>query len=273
MIMKRGKVLLLLLAAGLLVLTACSPKDIQPFEGRLSFQVKESYRQMAEGVEPSICLSMETEKIYECCNYSIVADFLRTNALLMLDIKGIERPAICLTALGPAVGGRFLELGEGVYSLEFRCGSARRSVYELAVNGEAITIAESSGAGGTFTVPQSTLWWRYPRNSFAVICGTTVETAWVFEDFLGRLQAGVDLVLHEFPPDGEIGYPRAPQGYYVNHPSRFFLYGEAVDFEEAGEILREYVRDVIGGMTGVNIWLLNWKNESFRSSMMGSGPE
>jgi hypothetical protein len=273
MIMKRGKVLLLLLAAGLLVLTACSPKDIQPFEGRLSFQVKESYRQMAEGVEPSICLSMETEKIYECCNYSIVADFLRTNALLMLDIKGIERPAICLTALGPAVGGRFLELGEGVYSLEFRCGSARRSVYELAVNGEAITIAESSGAGGTFTVPQSTLWWRYPRNSFAVICGTTVETAWIFEDFLGRLQAGVDLVLHEFPPDGEIGYPRAPQGYYVNHPSRFFLYGEAVDFEEAGEILREYVRDVIGGMTGVNIWLLNWKNESFRSSMMGSGPE
>ena len=268
--MKRGKVVLLFLAVGLLVLTDCSPKDIQPFEGRLFFAVKESYRQMAEGVEPSLYLVMETEKIYGCCNYRIPFDLGRYGARLNVDIRGIEVPVICLTALGPAVGARFLEIENGIYSLEFHCGSARRSVYELAVNGEAITIAESSGAGGTFTVPQSTLLWRYPRNSFAVICGTTVETDWVFEDFLGRLQAGVDLVPHEFPLDGEIGYPRAPQGYYVNHPSRFFLYGEDEDFMAAGEILREYVRDVIGGMTGVNIWLLSWKNESFRSWMMGS---
>ena len=116
------------------------------------------------------------------------------------------------------------------------------------------------------------LWWRYPANSFAVICGTTLEASWVFDDFLGRLQGGLELVPHEFPPGGEIGYPRASEGSQVDHPAKYFLYENESDFSAAGEILEDYVRDVIGGMTGVHIWLLNWKNESFRSWTMGPVP-
>jgi hypothetical protein len=272
MSMGANRVLLSLGLVGLLGLAGCSPKDIGALEGRVFFSVKESYRGAEEGVEPSLYLDMETEKIYGCLNYRILFDLVRDIAGLRVNIEGIEVPDVCLTALGPAWGAAFLELQEGVHSLEFRYGAGQRCVFEVTVENESISIHETSGSGGIFTVPRFTLWWRYPVNSFAVICGTTLEASWVFDDFLGRLQAGVDLVAHEFPPEGEIGYPRAFEGAQVDHPAKYFLFEGEADFSVAGEILREYVRDVIGGMTGVHIWLLNWKNESFRSWMMGSGP-
>lgn len=266
------RVLITLGQVGLLGLAGCSPKDIGALEGRLFFTVKESYRQMAEGVEPSLYLDMETEKVYPCFNYRILFDLDRGSAGLNVDIQGIEAPGICLTALGLARGDAFLDLQEGVYSLEFRYSPRQRSIYQVSILDESVTVADLLVKGDQFTMPRFRVWWRYPVNSFAVICGTTAEMAWVFEDFLGRLQTGLELVPHEFPPTGEVGFPRAPQGYQVNHPSSYFLYKNATDFSAAGEILREYVRDVVSGMPGVSIWLLNWKNESFRSWMMGSGP-
>lgn len=268
--MKKRKGVLLFLAAGIFILAGCGPKNIQPLEGRILFCVKEAYIGAAEGVEPTLYLFMETEKIYPCMNYSIEADIELQGTALNVDIRGVYQPEICLTALGPAVKGEFLKMEDGVYSLKFRNGPVFQSSYEVSIADDAVIVTEFSGQ--TFTLPKFNVWWRYPRNSFAVICGTTTETAWVFEDFLGRLQAGVDLVAHEFPPHGEIGYPRAPQGHQINHPSRCFIHEGDADFAAAGEILREYVRDVIGGMTGVSIWLLNWKNESFRSWTMAPAP-
>lgn len=270
--MRCGRVVFPLFLVGVFSLAGCSPKDIRALEGRIFFSVQESYRQMAEGVEPSLYLSMETEKAYECCNYSIVADYQRAGAVQKVDIRGIEVPVICLTAFGPARGDRFLELEEGVYTLEFRYGPLFRSVYKMTISREAVAINQTSGLAGLFTVPKFTVWWRYPRNSFAVICGTTTDKVWIYEDFLGRLRAAVDLTAHIFPPAGEIGYPRAPQGHQVNHPARYFVYRSEADFAAAGAVLRAYVRDVIGQTQGVSIWLLNWKNESFRSWMMGPTP-
>lgn len=272
MVMKIGRPLILFVSAGLLFLAGCTPRDIQSLEGRILFSVKESYREMEVGTEPSPYLSMETEKIYGCFNVSIVSGLRRSDARLNVDIEGIETPEICLTAFGPARGFNFLDLEDGDYSLEFRYGPLFRSAYELSISSEAITVAEASGGGGLFTKPKFTIWWRYPLNSFAVICGTTTGTSWAFEDFLGRLRSGVDLTPHEFPAYGEIGYPRAWEGAQVNHPARYFLYESEADFAEAGEVLREYARNVIGGMTGVHIWILNWKYESFRSWTIGPQP-
>lgn len=270
--MKTSKACVLLIAAAFVLLAACAQKNITAREGRFFFAVSEAYPGGKEGVEPSLFLSMETEKIYPCCNYSIETFFQRLGSLLSVNVRGIYKPDICLTALGPAFWGDFLELEEGVYSLEFMDG-LQKNVFELTVALNAVTVAEASGSGVGFALPKYTAFWRYPRNSFAVLCGTTDDTAWIYEDFLARLRDAVDLQEHEFPPYGEIGYPRAPQGSRVNHPARYFLYGEDTDFAAAGDVLRAYVRDVIGGIQGVSIKLLNWKNESFRSWQMAGTPD
>lgn len=270
--MKTSKACCLLLSAVFVLFAACAQKNITAREGRFFFGVREAYPGGKAGVEPSLLLSMETEKIYSCCNYSIETFFQRLGSLLSVDIRGILQPDICLTALGPAFWGDFLELEEGVYSLEFMDG-LQKNVFELTVAQNAVTVAEASGSGVGFALPKYTVFWRYPRNSFAVLCGTMDDTAWIYEDFLSRLRAAVELQEIEFPAYGELGYPRAPQGSHVNHRARFFTYAEESDFQAAGDVLRAYVRDVIGQPQGVSIWLLNWKNESFRSWQMAGMPD
>ena len=266
--MKGYKVLFLSALACLALLSACSERTLAAREGRIFFAVSEHYQDGKEGVAPSILLSMNTEKIYPCCNYSIEAYFQRFLFSLSVDIRGIRQPDLCLTALGPASWGDFLELDDGVYSLELSDGPLNSS-YELEVTEEALTVSRPSGhAPADFASPEFLVWWRYPRNSFVVLCGTMEDTAWIYEDFLQRLRGAVELEEIEFPADGELGYPRAPEGHYVDHPARYFVYDEEADFAAAGEVLRAYVRDVIGQPLGVSIWLRNWKNESFRSWMM-----
>ena len=270
--MKASKACFLLLSAVLVLFAACAQKNITAREGRLFFAVHEAYPGGKEGVEPSLLLSMETEKIYGCCNFIIDAFIHHLGSLLSVDIRGILQPDICLTALGPACLGHFLELEEGVYSLEFMDG-LQKNVFELTVTQDSMTVAEASGSGLGFALPKYTVFWRYPRNSFAILCGMMNDTAWIYEDFISRLRAAVELQEIEFPAYGELGYPRAPQGHHVNHPARFFSYAEESDFQAAGDVLRAYVRDVIGQPQGVSIWLLNWKNESFRSWQMAGMPD
>jgi hypothetical protein len=268
--MKASRACCLILAALIVLLAACAQKNITASEGRILFAVSESYPGGKEGVEPSLFISMETEKIYPCCNYSIETFFQRVGSLLSVEARGIYKPDFCLTALGPALWGDFLELEEGVYSMELMDGT-QKNVFELTVTQDALTVAGASGGG--FALPKSTVFWRYPRNSFAVLCGTMDDSAWIYEDFLSRLRVAVELREIEFPAYGELGYPRAPEGHHVDHPARFFTYAEDSDFQASGEVLRAYIRDVIGQPQGVSIRLLNWKNESFRSWQMAVTPD
>jgi hypothetical protein len=270
--MKRTASYCLLLSAALVLLAACSQESVTPPEGRFFFTVKEAYQGGKEGVEPSLFLLTETEKIYGCCNCSIAASYRRLGALLAVDILGIRLPVICLDALGPAHRGDFLELEEGVYSLEFSHAS-QKSAYELEVTRDALTVSLASSPLTEFAVPKFSVWWRYPRNSFVYLCGTTEATAWIYEDFLQRLRATVELEEIEFPASGELGYPRAPQGHHVDHPARYFIYANDDVFRAAGEALRAYIRDVIGHPSGVGISLRNWKNESYLSWMMDGTSE
>jgi hypothetical protein len=260
---------------GLIVLSSCAapPADLNAREGRIFFSVSEVFRNGAEGVEPSLGLGQETEKIYGCCNYSIAASLHRFGGRLNISIEGIEMYDVCLTALGPATRLDLLELEEGVYDLEFMDGP-NRCHYILTVTENAFLVADPPGvAPPGFVKPKFRVWWRYPRNSFAVLCGTMEDSAWVNEDFLQKLRAAVGLEEITFPADGELGYPRAPEGHWVDHPARYFAYAAESDFAAAGEVLEAYVRDVIGRMPGVGIWLINWKNQSFRSWMMTGASE
>jgi len=256
---------ILLLAACFLSGTACSERTLTPLEGRILFSVGESYRNMSEAGPPAIIFRLETEKVYGCCNYSLVTQLARVGGDVVADIQGVEAPGICLTALGPACFGDFIDLENGRYVLTIRDGRGR-SEYQLTVDEDSLAILGPAEAG--WAAPKYSVFWRYPRDSFAVLCGTTTETAWIYEDFLARLGDAVELREIEFAAFGERCYPRAPQGHGVDHPGRYFVYEGQEDFAAAGEVLRAYVRDVIGPIQGVGITLLNWRNESFRSWLM-----
>src|SRR5512137_1894942 len=231
-------------------------RDLAPREGRVVFSVGESYRSTPE--PPTIHLRLEAEKIYACCNYILVSRLSHSGNEIIADIQGIDESVLCFTALGPAGSKEFIELEKGRYALQFRDGH-EWSAYWLTVDEGARTIQGQAESGSGLAIPASTVFWRYPQNSFAVICGTTVETAWIFEDFLAKLRAAVDLREIEFPAYGELGYPRAPQGHWVNHPGRYFVYEDPSAFAAAGEVLRAYVRDVIAATSGVGIELRNWR--------------
>jgi hypothetical protein len=263
--MKASSVLALMAGLTLFWGSACSERTLTPREGRVVFSVGESYRSTPG--PPTIQLRLETEKIYPCCNYILVTRLSHSGSEFIADIQGIDESVVCFTSLGPAGFSEFIELGNGRYALQFRDGH-EWSAYWLTVDEGALTIQGQAESGSGLAIPASTVFWRYPQNSFAVICGTTVETAWVFEDFLSRLRAAVELREIEFPAYGELGYPRAPQGHWVNHPGRYFGYGDPQDFAAAGEVLRTYVRDVIGPLQGVGIELRNWLNESYMSWLM-----
>lgn len=236
-------------------------------EGGLFFAVSESYADLSRITEPALALSMATEKIYGCCNFRIETDVRTPDGQFQVEIRGVDMSGPCLMALGPACSRDFTDLPAGIYTLVLKEG-LRQDSYVLEVKPESVTVSGGPPAWVGFTRPRFTVFWRYPRNSFAYLCGTTEDTVWIYEDFLAKLRAEVELEEHIFPPNGEIGFPRATQGYHRDMPGRYFVYRTEEDFARAGEILRSYSRDVISQYQGVGVWLLNWKNQEYCSWLL-----
>jgi hypothetical protein len=245
-----------------LLAVRCATPVNNPIEGKVLFKIQETYA--AENTEPVLTLLMQTEKVYECCNYRINDTVSVAGGKVHVDLQGVVVPDICLTALGSAFSSEPLVLADGSYALRFT-KSLFTSNCSLTVTPEKIEIG---AAAFDFVVPQATVFWRYPQNSFAYLCGTTADTAWIYDDFLAQIRAAVPLEEITFPDYGETGYPRATQGYWNNGPARYFVYGGESDFDSAGELLRIYAQQVLSQHSGVGIWLLNWKNRAFRSWQM-----
>lgn len=238
-----------------------------PSKGGFIFSVEEGYVNWSESADPKILLSMQTDQIYSCCNYSILANTGWANGKLRVEVLGIFKPDICLTATGPAKLRRQLDLPTGEYELEIS-DWPKIDRYRLVVTETSIQLHSKKS---NFTKPKSTLVWRYPRKSFAYVCGTTVETSWIYNDFLDSLLTLPNVTTYEFPDDGTIPYPDSSDGHWRNHPAKYFLYATESDYLEAGEMLRRYSEQVISQHMGVGIYLLNYRNQWFRSWLWTRG--
>ncbi|OYD17638.1 hypothetical protein CH333_00025 [candidate division WOR-3 bacterium JGI_Cruoil_03_44_89] len=259
-------VCLFLLALSLFGFLSCdifnfSKKELKPIEGDITFSVKEGYREHDSISEPGIMLSMVTEKIYPCCNWSIISEVSVKGNKISIEILGIYVPEICLTALGPATSTSFLDISNGEYLLYFSYGNMTDG-YVLTVTDSFIKVTEEVTR---FTKPEFKLFWRYPQNSFAYLCGTTTETSWICEKFLDTLLSEIDLEEFQFPDSGEIPYPRSSDGHYYDMPAKYFFYEKDEDFDKAGAILKSYTQNVITQYSGVGISLINWKNKKYLS--------
>jgi hypothetical protein len=204
---------------------------------------------------------MTTEKIYGCCNFSIMSEILKVGNNITVKLLGINMPPICFTSLGPALSREFLNISRGNYSLDFIYGFLRDS-YELIVTDSSIEVIKTISQ---FTEPEFKVFWRYPPNSFVYLCGTTTETSWICQDFLNALVSEIGLEEFHFPDYGEICYQRSSMGHYYDMPARYFVYDKEEDFARAGQILEAYTKGVIVNYSGVGLSLENWKGEFFYS--------
>ena len=250
-----------------LVLTGCHIFDsdrrdrTRALDSDVIFNLSEGYKDYLVIDEPRIRLLLRTEVIYGCCNYSILSDVSFEPRGIGVDIRGIYTPEICLTATGPAKYSLLFDIQNGIYLLTFSNGDFTDR-YTLEVTDSFIRISE---VASQFTKPEYKLYWRYPPNSFAYLCGTTHGTMWIWEDFLNVLLDELELEKFEFPNTGVIPYPHSTSGYYVNMPGLYFTYDDETDFEKAGELLKAYSKDVISNYSGVGITLVNWKNKRYLS--------
>ena len=262
---------LFLFALSLLVFLSCNtfdssgkeprPKELRPIEGKIIISIHEGYQDHDSISEPSIMLSMATEKIYPYFNWSIPSKITVGSNKISIDLLGIHVPELGLPAIGPAKFTSFLDISEGEYLLYFYYrGVIDR--YVLTITDSSIEITEYVSQ---FTKPKFKLFWRYPPNSFVYLCGTTTETSWICEDFLDTLLSEIDLEEFQFPDFGEIPYPRSSDGHYYDMPAKYFFYKKDDDFDKAGEILKSYTQNVIAQYSGIGISLISWDNKKYFS--------
>jgi len=233
--------------------------DLEPIEGGVIFKIIETHP--GPPCEPVVTLLMRTEKIYSCCNIEIAADVSVDRNIILVTLAGIRIPDVFLHMLGPATASVLLPHAQGERTLHFLY-SGTWDTYICEVNDSFI---KTEPLTATFTEADISLYWRYPENSFAYLCGTTHETAWIYEDFLDTLLSKVDLIEFQFPDSGSICYPCSTQGHHADMPARYFLYNTVTDFEQAGAVLEAYTASIISNYSGVGISLLNWRQEIFAS--------
>ncbi len=233
-------------------------------DGRVIVRIFERYSVYGLPDSPTIFLGMQTERIYPCCNFSILADIYSNASIVTVQLKGIFEPEACLTALGPATYSKPLALPAGTYQLVVVNGSkSDRRLLEVTTS--SIRISPSTT---TVSVVPSSLTWRIPAKSFAYVCGTTVESAWMCDAFRDSLLSIPSLREFTFPDSGEVPYPLKSSGYWHNAPARYFMYAEEADFESAGALLKRYAHETIGNKQGIGMYLQNWRNITFRSWLL-----
>jgi len=236
-------------------------KKLEGIEENIIFSIREGYQSYNTISEPKIFLFMATEKENHCCADSIVAEVSISGDTIFIELLGIYLPEVRPRAFGPATAISFLDIPNGDYTVYF-FNNGQTDTYVLTVTDGYISISKKVSH---FTIPEFTLFWRYPSNTFAYLCGTTTATTWICEDFLDTLLSRVNLQEFIFADSGEIPYPKASMGYYYDMPAKYFHYDNEDDFEEAGEILTTYTHNVINQYQGIGIQLINWKNKRYYS--------
>jgi hypothetical protein len=260
-------------AAALSVLLAAAPGCVDDpprgrsaeLDGDIRFQIREAYgrpgRQTPEPQfvgEPRLLLSLWTEREYSCANWGIVYRCRAEQDGLRVDLPSRSIDDFCLTAFGPATAAFFVDLDPGDQRLVLSKPGGGLAGFQVSVSPQAVRVSPDSAG---FASTPARVYWRYPPRSFACLCGTTTETSWMCDDFVGRLQAAVELEEIAFPDSGLAPYPRASSGHWFEAPGRYFRYGSEADFAAASTVLQDYAREVIGTQQGIGISLHSWRNE------------
>ncbi|MHB1688061.1 MAG: hypothetical protein ACYCVH_11890 [Ignavibacteriaceae bacterium] len=237
---------------------------LTPIDSKILFDVSESYDNYNVGTPPRLYLTLSTEKAYGCSNFSIVTSVQINNNNLFVRLSGVSEPNICLTALGPATSRTKIDLADGDYSLQI-IYPGFKDKYSLTISDSNVLINGDSTAN---TKPRNRIILRYPKNSFAYLCGTLLSDSSIYNNFLDTLRSKINIVEFHFPLEGKIPYPTALGGSYYDPPARYFYYKTESDFDQAADILKQYKDKYLNGKDGYGISLINWLGKQINSWML-----
>ena len=225
----------------------------------IEFMAIEVYSNSSAIESPTLKLRLKTIEEFPCVNYNLATtEFINDNELI-IRFENILEPSICLTAIGPAISE--IDLPENINKLTFINGNVIDS-YNIIINNQEVDI---SIIQSNFTNSLYEKTFRYPENSFAFVCGTNTTNTYLYDDFLNILLNNQSLAEFNFNGVGRIPYPESSSGHWVNHPSRYFKYINASDFENLGQILSDFTTQNITPNSGVTIRLISWDNRKHLS--------
>ena len=263
------KIINLILVLNFLFFSSCDILDsenstISPLDSKVDFKVIESYDNYETVSTPKVFIELITEKIYGCINYGIVTDFKIGDKTIDINIIGIDKPGACLTALGPAYARIKLGQLSGVYEIKIQ-GNEFVNKYNLLISDSLIIL---DGKETSHTKPLIHFLYRYPKDSFAYLCGTTLSDTTICEGFIDTLRSVINITEFNFSDIAEIPYPSSSQGHHYDANARYFYYESEEEFDKIQEVMKSYKQTYFPNDDGVGLTIINWMNKKFHSSLL-----
>ncbi|MCB0744537.1 MAG: carboxypeptidase regulatory-like domain-containing protein, partial [Ignavibacteriae bacterium] len=211
---------------------------------KLNFKVYEGYSWLYsyDIEEPFVKIYIETEEVFGCSNYKIITKNKITQNIVDIAFEEISDTGVCATSIGPATIDIPLKILEGKYTLNIK--------QQDVVDKYFVTVSDTSiliEPNGVNLISQSkySIFWRYPKKSFALIAGATEATKEIYYNFVKMISDSTNVYEITLPDYGQLCYPRNTQGLYVEFPSKFYKYKNEEEFDKIGSMLIKYSKENI----------------------------
>ncbi|MBL1212668.1 MAG: hypothetical protein HND52_04790 [Ignavibacteriae bacterium] len=234
---------------------------VTALDSKVEFKIFESYETLNKVEEPKVYIEMKTEKIYGCFNFSILTEQSISSNKIDIQILGIYKPGVCLTALGPA--SRRIRLGSlsGVYEITIR-NNQFNDKYNLLIT-DSLIISDGKDTDNTKSL--TSFLHRYPQNSFAYLFGSLDSLKYFREEFIDTLSTVINIEEFFFSEFASIPYLESSQGHQYDAPAKYFNYESEEDFNRIEGVMKSFIEKQSPENSSYSISIINWKNQKIRS--------
>lgn len=260
MTISRNFTLLTLFALTSITLTGClnNSTKMENIANGINFSAAE-YFEYSNSL-PIPAFGLFTNDNTSCANNLIYNRIYMSGTELEIEIEGYNKSGSCMGDPAPATGLVPIYLENGEYDLKLTYKDDT-DLYSLVLTDSTIRVSPAGAA--VFSTPNDELYWRYPKNSFAVLAGTHTDSLALYTQVFDSLETNFNLTEFIFPDSGATPYPDSLNGYDVNYPTRFFKYTQDEDMVDAGNFIQRFGRTNISNFAENRFVLFDWRNIIF----------
>lgn len=246
-----------LLVAALPLRAQDTQKPQTTLPGRVVFSVGESFADRAGRTR--LLLQVVTEKKYPCASPVTARRTKQGDTITVDQWRYSPSRIFCEGEDGPAYGEIPLGVDAGRYTIAIRhLGAEDR--YRVTITGDAIRVAPLRTP--TVSILRDTLAWRFPRNSFAVACGTTEKNAWMCAEVFRMLATSPGITPVEIPAVGlnPFGNATGDRGNWHNERLRYFR-TDPSNMSRVRRDVQRFYDAYVGPRNGYSITIIPWTND------------
>jgi hypothetical protein len=160
--------------------------------------------EVSQGRVPPIEIRLRTLKEYGCSNLRIQGSVERHADTVVVRANGLVRERICDDAVGPATFAASIDLRDGRYLLSVN-SEKHTDLFRLVVSKERLQLQQVSQTAQA-TTADTTSFWRAPKNSFVLYCGTYQHGPEVCHGIATWIEAQPGVPEFSFPQGGRLPY-------------------------------------------------------------------